>query len=470
MRPGLAERLRDASRELRPAIGAIRAAGGRPLLVGGCVRDAAMGLAPKDLDVEVFGLAPDRLAAALSRLGRVDGVGASFGVLKFGGCDFSVPRREAKAGPGHRGFDVAPDPSLPPETASLRRDFTINAMAWDPSSGDLLDFHGGMADLAARRLRHVGPAFAEDPLRVLRGMGFCARLGLRAGAGTLDLCRSLRGEYPALPRERVWEEWRKWAARGTAPGAGLEFLEAAGWMGLFPEIWAMRGVRQDPVRHPEGDALTHTGHACDAAAAIARREGLDAGRTETLVLAALCHDMGKPSCTTLDPDGTVRSRGHAEAGEEIAMGFLASIGAPAATRAACAALTRCHMAHIREATPRAARRLALRLGGAGTSLRDLVMLIEADVSGRPPLPPRRPKSAESLLALAEECGVGASGPRPILLGRHLIERGMRPGRHFGEILGRAFDAQVDGAFDDFEGARRWLDAAVGRADGGLSAL
>ncbi|MCA9759883.1 MAG: polynucleotide adenylyltransferase, partial [Candidatus Eisenbacteria bacterium] len=181
---------------------------------------------PKDFDVEVYGLGLDRLTELLRRHGRVHAVGRSFGVLKLclpGGLDVdvSLPRRESKAGRGHKGFLVEPDPQLRLEEAAARRDFTINAMAYDPVAGELLDPFHGRADLAARILRHVGPAFAEDPLRVLRGMQLAGRFGLAMSPETALLARSLFGEHDTLSVERVWAEWEKWAGKSTRPSAGL---------------------------------------------------------------------------------------------------------------------------------------------------------------------------------------------------------------------------------------------------------
>ncbi|MFM7101038.1 MAG: hypothetical protein ACKO3N_07690 [Verrucomicrobiota bacterium] len=245
----------------------------RALLVGGCVRDWLLGRAVKDFDVEVYGLDYETLVRALGRWGRADLVGRSFGVVKLSLApglvvDFSLPRRDSKTGPGHRGFAVATDPGLEPGEAALRRDFTINALLFDPRRRVLLDPLCGEADLRARRLRHTGPRFADDPLRVLRGMQFCGRFRLTPDAGTLALCRQMVPTGPELPVERVREEWFKWATRSEEPGRGLRFLADSGWLVHFPELAALEGLPQDPEWHPEGDVLTHTGHCVDALAGL----------------------------------------------------------------------------------------------------------------------------------------------------------------------------------------------------------
>src|SRR5580658_8348487 len=190
-------------------------AGFRALVVGGAVRDALLGLEQKDFDIEVYGISYDRLADFLSRYGRVDLVGKSFGVVKLAGFDFSIPRRENKIGPHHRGFLTTFDESITPQEAASRRDFTINAIAYDPIRGEALDFFGGREDLRNRVLRATSAAFSEDPLRVLRGMQFACRFDLTVDPATAEMCRALAGnycagEYATLARERIAEEFMKW--------------------------------------------------------------------------------------------------------------------------------------------------------------------------------------------------------------------------------------------------------------------
>ena len=242
--------------QLQPILEAIQAAGGWPLIVGGAVRDILLGHAPKDLDVEVYRLDVERLTAALAPFGRIDAVGRSFGVLKLRTpagqeFDFALPRRESKIGAGHRGFLAAPDPTMTPQEAAARRDFTINAMAITPDK-QVLDFFGGQEDLRAHILRHTTAAFAEDPLRVLRGMQFAARFDMRLAPETAALCRQLLPEAPTLAVERIWAEWWKWAVKGVRPSAGLRVLEETGWISLYPELEELIGCPQDPLWHPEG--------------------------------------------------------------------------------------------------------------------------------------------------------------------------------------------------------------------------
>src|SRR5438132_5300496 len=156
---------------------AVRDAGGRALIVGGWVRDRLMGRDSPDIDIEVFQLPSDRLRQVLESLGRVETVGESFQVYKVGDIDVSLPRRESKAGQGHRGFDVTGDPSMTIDEAARRRDFTMNAVAWDPLTEEYLDPFGGREDIKRRLIRVVDPrTFPDDSLRVLRAVQFAARL------------------------------------------------------------------------------------------------------------------------------------------------------------------------------------------------------------------------------------------------------------------------------------------------------
>lgn len=446
-------------------VAAIHQAGGRAYLVGGAVRDMVVGVQPKDLDIEVYGLSAEKLASILSRFGRVEAVGISFGVLKLRTpegeeLDFTLPRRESKSGRGHKGFMVTVDPTMTPKDGASRRDFTINAMMVNLADGSVLDFFGGVEDMQRGVLRHVGSAFADDPLRVLRGMQFAARFGLRIDPETADLCRSLRGEYPTLSRERVWGEWEKWARKGAHPSNGLDVLVQTGWVELYPALNAMINTPQDPIQHPEGDVWAHTKLVCDRAAEIAKRDGIEGEERVVLMLAALCHDMGKPAVTTCR-DGRVVSPGHAQAGVTIAAEFLRQIGAPAAIIERVCALVGEHMSHLNVAQldqtsqGRFVRRLAHRLGGSGETVPMLLRLIEADNRGRGDGANAVPAEIALISALVEQEALNTP-PEPILLGRHLIALGWRPGKEMGRVLRNAFQAQLDGAFHDLDGAIRWV--------------
>ena len=232
----------------------VRDEGGRALVVGGWVRDQLLGHESKDVDLEVYGLPADRLRVILSRFGSVNAVGESFTVYKIGDIDVGLPRRESKTSRGHRGFEVTGDPSMPVEEAARRRDFTVNAIAWDPLTGEYVDPFGGRQDLLERRvLRAVDPrTFPDDSLRVLRGMQFAARFGLEMDEPTRAVCRRI--ELDDLPAERMWGEIEKLLLQAPQPSIGFALgrdLDVV--RRLLPELHALVDCPQEPDWHPEGD-------------------------------------------------------------------------------------------------------------------------------------------------------------------------------------------------------------------------
>jgi tRNA nucleotidyltransferase (CCA-adding enzyme) len=434
----------------------VHEAGGRALVVGGSVRDALLGLPVKDLDLEVFGLAPSRLEELLDKTFRIDRVGQSFGVLKLKGLaiDVSIPRRESKHGLGHKGFEIQSDPTLSLEDAASRRDFTVNAMAFDPLTEQLLDPWNGLRDLEAGVLRHVSEKFSEDPLRVLRAMQFAARFDFAVAPETVGLCRTITPE--GLVRERVFEEWRKLILRGKKPSRGLEFLRACGWLTDYPELLALIDCPQDPEWHPEGDVWIHTLRVLDAYAT--ERIGDD---WEDLVvgLAALCHDLGKPATTAMTEDRW-RSPGHEEAGVEPTRVFLERMTNQEQLFEEIAPLVREHLRPIMlfkaDASASAIRRLARRVG----RIDRLIRVCRADHAGRPPLPFDGFPAGAWLLERAAALDVMSSAPTPLILGRHLIELGLRPGPAFKPLLESCFEAQLDGRFGDLAGGLALLKELV----------
>jgi tRNA nucleotidyltransferase (CCA-adding enzyme) len=393
----------------------------------------------------------------------VDLVGRSFGVVKLGTraghtYDFSIPRRDSKTAPGHKGFEVRFDPGLTPKEAAARRDYTINSLMFDPREVKVLDFFGGESDLRRRVLRHTSAAFPEDPLRVLRGMQFAARFQLTPAPETIELARTIKETYPELARERVREEWFKWAEKSTRPSRGLDFLAVTGWVEHFPELNALRGIPQDPEWHPEGDVWVHTLHCCDAMAELPEWRNSNTDTRIILMLAVLTHDSGKAT-TTIEAmkRGELRiiSPGHEDASGPLAELFLERINAPRAIRERVVPLVVNHMAHFHQVSDRAVRRLAKRL--EPENIRDLVTLMTADSFGRPPLPRRVPENVLAIARRAEELAIQEKPPAPILLGRHLLEFGFQPGPELGRILNAAYEAQISGKIYDLPSAFRWAE-------------
>ena len=442
--------------EVRQVAELVRAAGGRALLVGGCVRDRLLGLSPKDFDVECFGISAPDLQAALGRRFDLDFVGASFGVLKLKRLDIDValPRRETKLGLGHRAFEMEHDPTLTLEEASARRDFTVNAIYLDPLTDEVLDPWNGRADLDRRILRHVSPHFSEDPLRVLRGMQFVARFGLEPAPETIAVCRGMTPE--GLAAERLMEEWAKLLVKGVKISKGLGFLRAVGWTKYYPELERLIGCEQDPQWHPEGDVWNHTLCCLDAFARERdeRRETED----ENLVvgLAVLCHDFGKPACTRYDPvKRRIRSLGHDEAGVEPTLAFLRRLTNEERLLKEVPPLVRLHMRPFAMWKDRSSDSAIRRLAAKVVRIDRLIRVAAADDAGRPPFP-SEPEPLKWLAAQAERLRVADSAPKPLVQGRDLIAFGMKPGPEFGKILKAAYEAQLDGKFTDHEGGIKYV--------------
>jgi len=442
-------------------------AGGKPLIVGGSVRDAILSKGeshiPKDIDIEVYGLNVNTLIKVLRPIGKVGDVGKAFSVIKLviGEEDFdiSLPRVDSKIGDGHRGFEVVADHTLDEVTAFGRRDFTINALGWDPKTHELVDPYGGSADMKAGILRHTSDAFKEDPLRVMRGIQFAGRFGFILAPETIVECQSLVATFSELPKERIWTEWEKIVTKAPYPSKSLQALFDTGWEKHFPELASIRGVAQGEYWHPEGSVDIHTGMAADKAAMIALRDNLSNEDRLILLFATICHDLGKATHSHIDEEGHITSHGHAEAGEEPARKFLNRIGAPLSIQHKVPILVREHMAHAGtqgEPSSSAVRRLIRRLNdnGNGVTLEQWARVVEADTSGR-----GNPKDnpAEKWIAKAVSIGESSTPRRSVIRGEHLFAKGMPPGRKYKEILSAAVSAQDEGLFNNEEEADAWLD-------------
>ena len=451
----------------------VKRAGGRALLVGGCVRDELLGLEPKDFDIECFGISGQDLQRALEAKFELDLVGISFGVIKLKHLeiDVAMPRRETKLGLGHRAFGMEYDPTLTIEEASARRDFTINAIYRDPLTDEILDPWNGRDDLEKRVLRHVSTHFVEDPLRVLRGMQFVARFDLTPSPKTIEICRKMTPE--GLAPERLFGEWEKLLTQGVKISKGLNFLRAVGWVKYYPELEKLIDCQQDPEWHPEGDVWNHTLCCLDAFAA--ERDRLAVGADEDLVvgLAVLCHDFGKPACTAYDPvKKRIRSLGHDEEGVEPTLSFLRRLTNEERLLKEVPPLVRLHMRPFAMWKDKSSDGAIRRLAAKVVRIDRLLRVAAADAMGigsdrvnegssgakdldqtlkDPNLEPLR-----WLAEQAERLRVADSAPKPIVQGRDLIALGMKPGVEFGRILKAAYEAQLDGKFNDLKGGIKYV--------------
>ena len=450
--PEAPEPERDAAR----IAAAVREAGGRALVVGGWPRDRLMGRSPKDIDLEVFGVPADRLRRLLDTFGRVEAVGESFQVYKVAGLDVSLPRRESKSGRGHKGFDVTGDPSMTVEEAARRRDFRINAISWDPITGEYLDPFDGRGDIERRLLRVVDPrTFPEDSLRVLRAVQFAARFDFTLDPETHALCASIA--LDDLPAERIWGEFEK-LLFAPRPSIGFSLMMDLGVVDkLFPELKALAGCVQEPEWHPEGDVWVHTLQVIDQART--RIDDLDRPQQLAVMLGAVCHDFGKLA-TTAFIDGRILSIDHEEQGVAPATAFLDRLNVHTIdgfdVRREVLGMTAQHLKpgvwfKVRdEVGDGAFRRLSQKV-----DLELLARLAKSDCMGRQP--GRFDCTAmDWFVERARAIGADKGPPAPILLGRHVLALGIKPGPRVGQILKIVYDEQLDGTITT-------LDAAVERA-------
>lgn len=437
---------------------ACREMGGRAMLVGGCVRDAILGVEPVEYDIEVYGIEPVKLRELLDRFGPVDAVGEAFTVYKLGhGIDVTLPRRERKTGVGHRGFVIEGDPAMSFEDASRRRDFTVNAMLKDPLSDELIDPFNGEADLKLNILRAVSETtFPEDSLRVLRAAQFVSRYGFEIEASTADLCRSI--PLDDLPKERIWGEIEKLLIRGEKPFLGMKALyDLKITDKLFPELQALVGVPQEYDWHPEGNVDVHTMLVVHEARKLI--DDLPYPKKVAVMLGAVCHDLGKPP-TTEFRDGRIRSLAHDEAGVPPTEEFLDRLGVHTIggydVRSQVIALVRYHLkpGEFFKSKPGdgAFRRLARKVEA------DLLYRVaKADSLGRNAEWVPREKwfgseAQEWFIGRVRDLEVENSAPRPLLMGRHLIEMGLSPSPQFKKIIEQVYELQLDGKISDIDSA------------------
>jgi tRNA nucleotidyltransferase (CCA-adding enzyme) len=458
---------------------AVRQAGGRAMLVGGLVRDRLFGFESKDFDLEVYYLEPSRLREILQTIAQVNTVGEHFAVYKLAfyssgkaanstlsqnlqtderethaqavrlEIDVSIPRRESKSGKGHRGFVITGDPFMTFEEAARRRDFTINAILQDPLTGEIVDPYGGVQDLQRRILRVVAPdTFIEDSLRVLRAVQISARFELQVDPQTVELCRTIA--LSDLPYERIWGEIEKLLLLATRPSLGLQAALDLGVLEkLFPDLVALIDQRANPVfaglpgasAFPEViNAFEQTKRRLDAAARLTRE--LSKEKRLTLMLAVLCQNLGQSSVretqsviAVLDTLGVNTIAGYNV--REQVLSLVCEQAKPTAFYQ--------NRALTKDGD---FRRLAQRV-----DLNLLDLLAKADLLAQGFATTEATDwFKEKTRALDLESGP----PAPILMGRHLLEAGVKPGKQMGETLRRVYELQLDGVVTTLEEA---LDAA-----------
>ncbi len=433
----------------------------RPVFVGGFVRDFFTGHETRDLDIELYGVTSlVALENLLRPFGKMGLYGKSFGVIKLNyegySIDLAPPRTESKSGIGHKGFEIEWKSDIDFTAAARRRDFTINAVGYDPIERSLLDPFGGIEDLKNKTLRCVDPkTFVDDPLRVLRAVQFAARFELTCDRDLLALCRTMiaEGALDELPKERIFEELKKLLLQSKHPSIGMKLLREMGALKFFTPLDALETTPQEYASHPEGSVWVHTLMTLDYMAS--HRSG-QWREDIVLMLSLLLHDIGKPQ-TTVIAEGLLNAPKHAEAGVEIARTWLEKITEDKALISRILPLIRYHgeprKLYRSDATESDILRLSTRV-----CIRDLIRVAEADFFGRAFVgeTPGRFEAGEWLYDRASALGVLSNPPAPLVMGRDLIELGLKPSERFKSILDSAYEAQLDQCFFTREEGLEWV--------------
>ena len=408
----------DLPGRLLKIAGDIREAGGRAFLVGGWVRDALLGKPCRDYDVEVYDMAQDALVPILSKYGRTNLVGKAFGVIHLAmkglSLDFSFPRTESKVGYGHRGFVVHTDEKLSFKEAALRRDFTINAMGMELPDLTLCDPYGGIDDLKAHILRHVGPAFAEDSLRILRGVQFASRFGCTLAPATVELCRTL--SLDDLSVERLFEEFKKWLLKPGKPSLGLRAFLDIKLDSYFPEIrpfegsWEALGAILDKMAALRDDSCV----------ALSEAQAME------FAFAALLCGSSERSLKFLE---RITNETHLIKNVPALLDLFRNLDKG-----------------IAGDVP-SLRRLAVKLGG----LKLLCLLVKC----APQEFFESEKFADELWKAAAANDLIEAAPQAFLTGKMLMGLGVMPGKQMGDIIKQSFELQLDGKITSVEDALDW---------------
>ncbi len=425
--------------------------GARPILVGGCVRDYFLNKEIKDFDIEIFNFdSLELLEISLKKFGNVKLVGKSFGVLtlKVEGYDFdfALPRIEKKVGNSHTDFEVITNSNLSFEEAAIRRDFTINAIGYDYFKDEFIDPFNGIDDLKNRTLKHIDEkTFVEDSLRVYRAVQFAARFEFNLDENTKELCKKivLSDELSYLPKERIYEEFKKLFLKSNKPSIGFELLRELRLLKYFKELEALINCEQEPEYHPEGDVWIHTLMCLDELAKILEKEKIeDEYKKLYLFYAVLCHDFGKPFCTK-EINGKITSYKHESLGIEPTISFLEKLTNEKKFIEIVCSLVKNHIIpfqlYLSHSSEKAVKRLSLKV-----NIEDLCLVCLADCLGRDIEDKCKCYDAINWLnEKANELEIHNEPIKQLVLGRDLIALGYKPSKEFKEILEFAFDLQID---------------------------
>lgn len=437
----------------------IKLKGGRLFIVGGWIRDRFMGIKPTDLDLMTLGLSEDIVIDIFGQFGQFEKVIGNAPVFMFScngeSVEVALARKEISVSQGKHGFDFVADESVTLKEDLSRRDFTINAMAEDFLTGDIFDFFGGQSDIEGEILRPVSDAFEQSPERIFRGMAQAARFDFIPTNEFFDMGVEMKKDFNTIPVEQIWRHFEKMLLKGKNIALGLDILRFIDWVEFFPELDNLIGCEQDSEWHPEGDVFIHTQLVVNEMTRLCDEENIQGRQRVKMLLSAICHDMGKPDTTFVNEEGRIVSPGHAQENEVI-LSFLDRIGCPESLKDDVLTLANEHMVHVSvdKVTTRFVKRLSNRLGQV--TIKELSMLVEADHSGRD-LPKGMPEKMQLILELADSLDLTEQEIQGLIMGRHLIARGMTPSPKFGEILNKCFEAQLNEEFDNLDDGLVWLE-------------
>lgn len=414
-----------------------------PLFVGGCVRDYLSNPNEdiRDIDIEVFNISPNNLKSVLLSFGEVKEVGEKYGIFIFEGkrkYEFSIPRTEEK-GNNRKEVKVSLLENASVKEAARRRDFTINAV-YLTEGGLVIDPYDGVSDLKNGILRQVDDSsFIEDELRPYRAMQFIARKNLTPTQELINLCKSMKEMQKLLPKERIWEEWKKLLLLGVKPSLGLNFLKEIEWVDFHPQLKELIGCPQDPRWHPEGDVWHHTLLVVDFA--VENNYIHDVDKKLVVLLAALAHDLGKPICTFTDSEGRIVSPKH-QYQLHIVENFLETIGCPQKHILAVKELVEKHMWHLSidrdSLQKKTVRRFASQL--KEIDFYQYMYLVLADVKGSMADPDTH--AIWDIFNLYKEISMNNEVEK-LVTGKDLITVGFLQGKRLGEVLNELYELQLD---------------------------
>lgn len=418
----------------------IYASGGRVFYVGGFVRDEFTGNKNKDIDVEIHNISVDKVKEILSKYGKVDVVGESFGVLKVMGMDidFAFPRTESKVGSKHVDFEVQVDPFLSIDEAARRRDFTMNSIMKDVMTGEIIDPFNGVDDINKKIIRMVDKeTFIDDNLRPLRACQFASRFNMKIDNEIIELAKTL--DYTTLSKERIAEEMKK-ALKSPTPSIAFNYMLEMGIIHqLSPELAAMADTEQDATWHPEGSVWNHTMQVVDMAAKLKDK----ANNPIHFMYFALLHDVGKINTTSLNERGRLSAIGHEESGVKLTKQIVEQLTNETSMILYIQEMISKHMIPHQILNM---RDIKIRRIMATSNIEELLLFNICDnTKGNNTDLTSAKEKAQFEEKVARVRGLEQGAPFkiiPIVTGKDLIEIGFTPGPQFSKLLNEALELQM----------------------------